>query len=242
MEIPHLTLDCLISFVTEQHPDGDPLACLAGAVLVSAHVSEQADNLIGHFVDQARRSGATWSQIGSSMGVTKQAAQKKFVPRWGDDLASGGRTFARWTDFSRNVVVAANRLANGAGLDEIAPEHLVLGLFSEPEGFAAKILTGMGVTEQRLSEEFGHTTDPADFLDSMPFAADTAVALESAVKEAMRLGHNYVGTEHLLLGVIAVPSIDVTGVLATMGVTTETIEPKVLSALEFFLAGRNRQP
>ncbi len=64
-----------------QRPGGSPLDNLSDAVAVSAQLSEQADSLIGHFVDQARRSGASWSQIGASMGVTKQAAQQRFVPR-----------------------------------------------------------------------------------------------------------------------------------------------------------------
>jgi hypothetical protein len=50
-------------------------------VLAADHLGDVADHLIGHFVDQARRSGATWTQIGQSLGVSKQAAQKRFVPK-----------------------------------------------------------------------------------------------------------------------------------------------------------------
>ena len=76
-----VSLDTLITYVKVQRPGGSPLDNLSDAVTVSAQLSEQADSLIGHFVDQARRSGASWSQIGASMGVTKQAAQQRFVPR-----------------------------------------------------------------------------------------------------------------------------------------------------------------
>ena len=86
---------------------------------------------------------------------------------------------------------------------------------------------------------FGCVAAPAKVLDSMPFAPDTNRVLESAVQEAMRLGHNYIGTEHLLLGVLAVPGLEATDVLVGMGVT-ELVESRVLSALEFFLAGRGR--
>ena len=58
-----------------------PLDQLSDAVLAADHLGEVADHLIGHFVDQARRSGASWTDIGRSMGVTKQAAQKRFVPK-----------------------------------------------------------------------------------------------------------------------------------------------------------------
>ena len=59
----------------------EPLEQLTDAVLAAESLGEIADHLIGHFVDQARRSGASWTDIGKCMGVTKQAAQKRFVPK-----------------------------------------------------------------------------------------------------------------------------------------------------------------
>ena len=76
-------LDNLITYVKARHPDGGPLDNVGDAMVVATQLDEQSDALIGHFVDQARRSGASWSQIGASMGVSKQAAQKRFVPRDG---------------------------------------------------------------------------------------------------------------------------------------------------------------
>ena len=238
MDIPALTLDGLISFVKDQHPDGDALQRLSDAVLVSTHVNEQADNLIGHFVDHARRSGASWSQIGASMGVTKQAAQKRFVPRWGDDLLGAGRTFSRFTDRARSVVVNANRLASGAGRAAITPEHLVAALHSEPRGLAAMALTEFGATADALAHELDVTDPPGEIVETMGIDADTVSALEGALHAALRLGHNYIGTEHLLLGVLSVPELDVTRRLATLGVTTETVEPWAIEALAQLLAER----
>lgn len=74
-----MTLDELISTVKGRRPDGNALDHLSEAVALSNHLGELADHLVGHFVDQARRSGASWTLIGQSMGVTKQAAQKRFV-------------------------------------------------------------------------------------------------------------------------------------------------------------------
>ncbi len=82
MAAPPVSLDNLISYVKAVHPDGGPLENLSDAVSVSDQLEAQSDALIGHFVDQARRSGASWSQIGASMGVSKQAAQQRFVSRW----------------------------------------------------------------------------------------------------------------------------------------------------------------
>jgi hypothetical protein len=232
MEIPALTLDGLITFVKSQHPEGDALARLTDAVLVAAHVNEQADNLIGHFVDQARRSGASWSQIGASMGVTKQAAQKRFVPRWGDDLLGSGRTFARWTDRARNVVVAANRIASGAGRDAIAPEQLVAAFHSEPEGLAAKALNEFGATPDVIARELGNADGHGEVVGTMGFDADTIAVLEAALHAALRLGHNYVGTEHVLLGVLSLPELDVVRRLESLGVTAEKVEPWTVDALQ----------
>jgi hypothetical protein len=72
-------LDDLINAITQVH--ADPLDQLSNAVIAADHLGDIADHLIGHFVDQARRSGASWTDIGKSMGVTKQAARKRFVPK-----------------------------------------------------------------------------------------------------------------------------------------------------------------
>ena len=72
-------LDDLIAAIKTVHDE--PLDQLTDAMLAADALGEVADHLIGHFVDQARRSGASWTQIGKCMGVTKQAAQKRFVPK-----------------------------------------------------------------------------------------------------------------------------------------------------------------
>ena len=72
-------LDDLIEAIKKTHSAA--LDQLTDAVLAADHLGDVADHLIGHFVDQARRSGASWTEIGRSMGVTKQAAQKRFVAK-----------------------------------------------------------------------------------------------------------------------------------------------------------------
>src|SRR4051794_421690 len=94
-------LDDLIAAIKKVHPDA--LEQLTSAVVAAEHLGEVADHLIGHFVDQARRSGASWTDIGKSMGVSKQAAQKRFVPK---DLTSDldpSQGFSRYTVRARNV-------------------------------------------------------------------------------------------------------------------------------------------
>jgi len=72
MTIPQVRLGDLIEAIEKVH--SSPLDQLTDAVIAAEHLDDVADHLIGHFVDQARRSGASWTEIGRCMGVTKQAA------------------------------------------------------------------------------------------------------------------------------------------------------------------------
>ena len=105
LNIAHpVRLDDLIEAIKNVH--SDVLDQLSDAVLASEHLDEVADHLIGHFVDQARRSGASWTEIGRSMGVTKQAARKRFVPKGASDPdASEG---FRLTNSTATAMVRAN--------------------------------------------------------------------------------------------------------------------------------------
>src|SRR3712207_6369687 len=137
-------LDDLIAAITKVHSDA--LDQLSDAVLAADHLGEVADHLIGHFVDQARRSGASWSDIGRSMGVTKQAAQKRFVAKpeaFDLDPAQG---FGRFTQRARSVVMAAQNQARAAGNSVITPAHLVLGVLDDPGSLAGRVLTGQQVS------------------------------------------------------------------------------------------------
>jgi len=121
-----------------------------------------AGSLIGHFVDQARKTGASWTDIGQSMGVTKQAAQKRFVPRASDwpGLLSGAFPpdpvkFSRFTDRAKRAVIAARQEAIKRRHDRVLPEHLILGMLHEQEGLAARAIAALGVSPEavRAAEE-----------------------------------------------------------------------------------------
>jgi ATP-dependent Clp protease ATP-binding subunit ClpA len=201
-----VSLDQLISYVKTMSPEGGPLENLSDAVGVGADLAEQADALIGHFVDQARRSGASWSQIGSSMGVSKQAAQKRFVTLW------ESAEFSRFTQRSRNVLAVAGRVAAAAGAGTIDASHLAAGLLSEPEGIAAKVIHGAGLTDEQVlaalrlgsTDTSGAGEAGADVaaLRRLRFTDQGRAALRGALTAALKLGHNYIGTEHLLLGIL----------------------------------------
>ena len=199
---PPVRLDDLISSVLAAHPDGDPLTRLSDAVLVAEQLADHGDHLIGHFVDQARRTGASWAEIGRSMGVTKQAAQKRFVPRSADDIPELGN-WARFTDRARIAVVGSQDLARTTHYDEVQPGHVLLGLLADPESLASRAIAAqVPVEDLRLAVldvlgDGGGTPG-----DHIPFSADCRRLLALTLREALRLGHNYVGTEHILLGLL----------------------------------------
>ncbi|MDG4792674.1 Clp protease N-terminal domain-containing protein [Micromonospora sp. WMMD1082] len=222
-------LDELIEAIKKAHTDA--LDQLTDAVMVADHIGEIADHLIGHFVDQARRSGASWTEIGRSMGVSKQAAQKRFVPRSDAaplDLQQG---FNRFTPRARNVVMASQNEARNAGNAEIGPAHLVLGLLAEPDGLAVKALAAGGVSAEALREAATAVLPPAsgEIPELIPYDAAGKKALELTFREALRLGHNYIGTEHILLALLE--QEDGEGVLTGLGVDKAAVEANFLAAL-----------
>ncbi|WP_033321699.1 Clp protease N-terminal domain-containing protein [Streptomyces yerevanensis] len=222
-------LDDLIEAIKKVHTDA--LDQLQDAVIAADHLGDVADHLIGHFVDQARRSGASWTDIGKSMGVTRQAAQKRFVPKAESDL-DPSQGFSRYTPRARNVVVVSQEKARTAGNDQIRTEHLVLGLIAEPDGLGAKAITAQGVTLDAVREAATAALPPrAESIPALiPFDGSAKKVLELTFREALRLGHNYIGTEHILLALLEHEAG--TGLLSGLGVDKAAVEANIAKALE----------
>jgi Clp amino terminal domain, pathogenicity island component len=277
-------LDNLIAYVKTLRPDGGPLENVSDAFSVSEQLNEQSDALLGYFVDQARRSGLPWSQIGAAMGVTKQAAQKRFVPGQASEhlLAAGFKTFSRFTDRAIRVLFAADRLAadrhaadrhaadrhaadgaaegaaagqaEGAERAPIGAPELAAAFLSEPEGLAAKAIRQAGLTPEQVYAAVG--VGPAPQLPNHDRAAASELAFDDsakaafreALKWALRMGHNYIGTEHLLLGVLFSGGPVAEG-FTGLGLTPQRAEELLTAELADYIArlqgqlssmGRNR--
>lgn len=230
--------DDLIEAIKKVHTE--PLEQLEDAVIAADHLDEVADHLIGHFVDQARRSGASWTDIGRSMGVTRQAAQKRFVPKESAGL-DPDQGFNRYTPRARNVVMAAHNAAKTAGNTEVQPVHLVLGLDSEPEALAAHAVAAQGVTLDALRAAATAALPPAAETapELVPYSSDARKVLELTFREALRLGHNYIGTEHILLALLEFEHGS--GVLAGLGIAKEPVEAKITEMLAVYLDTRKEQ-
>ena len=215
-----IRLDDLIEGIRKVHDD--PLEQLADAVLAAQHIGEVADHLIGHFVDQARRSGATWTEIGQHMGVSKQAAQQRFVPRGSADTDVSKGFFHRFTQRARHVVEVARNEAQERGASEVANEHVVLGLLAEPEGLACLAIVALGVEldQVRFAVDVALGA-PGKRVRSVRFGRGPKRTLELALREALHMGHNYIGTEHLLLGLLRNEGESAAKLLVDLGITHE---------------------
>src|SRR3954470_18582066 len=214
--MPPVRLDDLIAEIHRARPD-DALQQLSDAVLLGDHLGELADHLIGHFVDQARRSGASWTDIGRSMGVTKQAAQKRFV-------AKGDHGFDRFSTAARSAVVASMKEAKAGGHHEIVPAHLLLGVLDVPDGLAARALSAQGLDLDAVRAAAQATLPPpADGGEEpvlIPYDAASRKVLELTFREALRLNQQEVTTGHILLALLE----EREATLAGLGVTKETVD------------------
>ncbi len=233
-------LDDLIEAINKVHTD--PLEQLSGAVVAAEALGDVADHLIGHFVDQARRSGASWTDIGRSMGVTRQAAQKRFVPKADKEGAGAldpNAGFGRFTPRARNVVVTAQNEARAAGNSEIRTEHLVLGLTAEADGLAGLVLRAQEVSPDDVRAAATAALPPAqaEIPDLVPFDASAKKALELTFREALRLGHDFVGTEHILLALLELENGE--GLLSGLGLDKAAAEATVNEALAAVLGGED---
>jgi hypothetical protein len=225
-----VSLDALIHAIKKVHTDA--LDQLTDAMLAAEHLDEVADHLIGHFVDQARRSGASWTDIGKCMGVTKQAAQKRFVPKADSVPMNPEEGFTRFTPRARSAVAAAQTAAHDARNQEINPDHLLLGLLADPNALSVVLLAAQDITADQVRAAITLPPGAGEPLALVPFNGPAKKVLELTFREALRLGHNYIGTEHILLALLE--SEDDDGPLHRLGVDKAKVEADLVRTLQSF--------
>jgi hypothetical protein len=177
------------------------------AVVMADDLGAIGDQVVTHFVEEARTSGCSWSQIGAQLGVSKQAAQQAFVaatPRRGRfGRRPEMRPRGRWSAAAKAVIVGAREEAGALGHNHVGTEHLLLAL-AEGSGVGAAALGKLGVdpdaVRTHVVEIIGRGT--VDGSLRRPFTPRTKKVLELAVRESIRLQHEDLRTEHLLLGLV----------------------------------------
>ena len=141
--------------------------------------------------------------------------------------------FERFSERARHVVVLAQDEARSLKHNYIGTEHLLLGLFREEEGIAARALESLGITLEEVRAQVARIVGEGDEISGgqIPFTPRAKKVLELSMREALSLGHNYIGTEHILLGVARENDGVAERILLDLGADDEKIRDAVIAAL-----------
>ena len=176
---------------------------------------------IGH---TAARAGEAPLRQGAAFAERLKMATMRRQPRG---------MFQRFTDRARRAIYLAQEEARLLRHDHVGLEHLLLGLLYEGEGVAATALTSLGISlediREQVEEIIGHGQSPAE--GHIPFAPQAKKALEVSLREALQLGHSYIGTEHVLLALLCAVDGVPAQVLGAAGADHGRVRDQVLRLL-----------
>ncbi len=183
-------------------PDGTPVEQLSAARALADQLRARGDELLDQFVDAARCTGSSWTEIGCSLGTSKQAAQQRFAAL--ADPAPSDPPFGLTGPVAVTLSAAGDE-ARAFGHHYIRPEHIVLGLLAQPEELAAQALAQLDMTitalRAQITKRLGSL--PARLTGSLGVAPQTKRMLEQARAIAKPLGHSCPRTEHVLLAAVS---------------------------------------
>ena len=202
-----MPLDETIVAEAKSHRDG---------LLALQHELERVRADYHHAIRRLHAAGASMREIAESLGVSHQRVHQILEEDAGEAVLArlfrqarkrlgGALRFERFTRSAREVVVLARDEAESLGHGHVGTEHLLLGLL-RVEGVGRRALESLGVTgnsvRDRLTKVIGETGEGGPS-GRLPFTPRAKKVLELSLREALRLGHNYIGTEHVLLGLVA---------------------------------------
>ena len=153
-------------------------------------------------------------------------------------------TLERFTPRARLTIDAAADAARGLGHSFVGTEHLLLGLFAQPEALGARALAEAGVGRAAVEAKVLATLprQPEALLDNPPYIPQASQALQNTLREALELGHNYIGTEHVLLGLMREADAPAARILAELGARPPEIRARLLEMVSAAGAGRATPP
>ena len=226
---PAPSLTEIIDAIRADSSTTDPVDQLVTAAEMVAAISEVSDSALGFFVDQCRRSGRSWTEISGALGVTKQAAHKRFT--------TTESTTELLTARARAAVFAAGQEAIRLCHNYIGTEHLLLGLFEAKNSVASQVLNDHGIARKAVRERVAAAVPPLPGNRPStpgPYTPRATQCLTRATSEAVAMGHRYVGTEHLLLAVAADADGLAARILSELGATDDDLRAAVIAKLSGF--------
>jgi ATP-dependent Clp protease ATP-binding subunit ClpC len=152
--------------------------------------------------------------------------------------------FERFTDRARRVVVLAQEEARMLNHNYIGTEHILLGLIHEGEGVAAKALESLGISLEAVRQQVEEIIGQGQSAPTghIPFTPRAKKVLELSLREALQLGHNYIGTEHILLGLIREGEGVAAQVLQKLGADLNRVRQQVIQLLSGYTGGKEAAP
>jgi ATP-dependent Clp protease ATP-binding subunit ClpA len=226
----------LVEAVRSQAVDGS-LERVEVALAVAEELTSEADELIGYFVEEARRDGRSWTQLGQRLGVSKQAARQRFA------VVAPMRDFggAEIRPRLRSCLEAAAQEAANDAASEIGTHHQLVGLFHE--GVAAAVLEKLGLNREAVRvagrELFPGGKPRGD--RPPPNSLEAREALQRAAGLSRRAGLDYVGTEHLLAAVAFDPGSKGRRVLSRLGFDFAALKKELACSVEGERGRRRRR-
>ena len=169
------------------------------------------------------------------------SARGSDAPPEADGPARG--LFARFTPRARQALTRAEEIARSVPHDHVGTEHVLLGILADDQNLAVKVLHAIEIEPDDVAAETEASLPPATAAveGHIPFDAHAKRALEATAREALGLGHNYVGCEHLLLGLIATKGGLAAKVLQRMGAELRTTRRAVTTALSGVVHAKQEQ-
>jgi ATP-dependent Clp protease ATP-binding subunit ClpC len=142
--------------------------------------------------------------------------------------------FERFTERARKVVVKAQDEARFLKQNYIGTEHILLGLIDEKEGIASKVFQELGISVEEIRSAIKDviTEGTSESYEHIPFTPRAKKVLELSLREALQMGHNYIGTEHILLGLLREGEGVAARVLTSVGITLNSVKVKVKEILD----------
>ena len=222
-----LDLDRLTALVNERAASPAPLDRLSAAVLLNEDLRAQGEELLDHFVAQARRADCSWTEIGVALGVSKQAAHQRFL--------AAAPTSGGWppnaSEQVRAAIATGQDHARRLGHNYLGTEHVLVGLLEQADGVAARALAALGVDRDgvvaRAKVVIGVGTESV----SLPMAPRLKRSLELARAHARALRHRCIETEDLLLAFLDIDDCVATRIMDDLGAPSGAVRDQLAEIL-----------
>ena len=202
---------------------------------------EQTRSDYHYLIRRLHAEGGTLREIAEALGLSHQrvhqivetpageepTAEPFFPPMFGPPRGGrrGAGKFRHFTERARQAVQFAQEEAAALQHGAVGTEHLLVGLLCVKDGLAAWTLAGLGITVDAVRAELANGKEKAS--GPMPFTPKAKEAFEQALREALALGHNHIGTEHILLALVRLEDDAAATILRALGVEPEAIRTKL---------------